>query len=317
MIGTRFAAGMLLACAMACGTPAAAQELAGELAAVAEAPAGRIGVAAMDLETGRALSLAGHVPFPMASTVKVAIAATYLSGVDKGRFNLDQLYRFGRAVPPAHELIERMLVRSDNRAADVLLQAVGGPEAVNAWLAHAGIHGQRMDRTIARLVLDDRGYTQRYYTPDMPRTPLEVAQSVTLSDDGEVKPAFVGDARDTSTPNAMVALLARLHEGALLSSASTRYLFDVMGRCVTGASRIRSALPAGTPVAHKTGTLAGVSDDVGIITLPNGHHLAVAIFAKGMRSEAERDHGIAAVARVLYDGFAPPEQAPVTLVTAP
>jgi beta-lactamase class A len=76
-----------------------------------------------------------------------------------------------------------------------------------------------------------------------------------------------------------------------------------MARCVTGSRRLKGMLPGGTPVAHKTGTLAGVSDDVGIITLPNGHHLAIAVFAKGMRSEWERDRSIAQLARLLYEGF--------------
>jgi len=160
-----------------------------------------------------------------------------------------------------------------------------------------------MDRTIARLVYDDRGRTGRILATNLPRTPLEVAQSATFNDDGEINPAFVGDARDTSTPAAMVHLLAKLHKGALLSARSTEYLFDVMARCVTGSRRLKGMLPAGTPVAHKTGTLAGVSDDVGIVTLPNGHHLAIAVFAKGMRSEWERDRSIAQLARLLYEGF--------------
>lgn len=280
--------------------------LADQIAAGAFSDAGRIGVAATDLETGETISYAGHDPFPMASTVKIAIAGAYLSGVDKGRFDLDQLYRFGRrgrAVASARQLIERMLIRSDNGAADILLKAVGGTDAVNNWLVRAGVRGAHMDRTIARLVYDDRGRTGRVMPANLPRTPLEVAQSATLNDDGEVNPAFVGDARDTATPSAMVRLLAKLHKGTLLSGESTHYLFTVMARCVTGPHRIKGKLPAGTLVAHKTGTLAGVSDDVGVITLPNGHHLAVALFAKGMRSEWERDRTIAQLARLLYDGF--------------
>ena len=78
-----------------------------------------------------------------------------------------------------------------------------------------------MDRTIAKLVYDDRGLTGRRFIPNMPQTPQEVAQSATFNADGEVSPAFVGDARDTSTPTAMVALLAKLHQGALLSAEST------------------------------------------------------------------------------------------------
>jgi beta-lactamase class A len=283
-----------------------APSFADQVAANAFSDEGRIGVAATDLETGETISYAGHDPFPMASTVKIAIAAAYLTGVDSGRFDLDQLYHFGRrgrAIATARELMERMLIRSDNVAADILLKAVGGTEAVNAWLIRAGVRGQRMDRTIARLVYDDRGRTGRVFAANLPRTPLEVAQSATFNDDGEVNPAFVGDARDTSTPAAMVHLLAKLHKGALLSARSTEYLFDVMARCVTGSRRLKGMLPGGTPVAHKTGTLAGVSDDVGIITLPNGHHLAIAVFAKGMRSEWERDRSIAQLARLLYEGF--------------
>lgn len=299
------------ACALAFAVPLQAQfaeppalpTLAQQLTILSEPGDGRMGIAAADLDTGETIALAGREPFPMASTVKVAIAATYLAGVDGGHFNLDQLYRYGRTVITARRLMELMLIRSDNGAADMLLHAVGGTEAVNAWLIRAGIRGQRMDRTIAKLVYDDRGRTGRHLAANMPQTPQEVAQSASFNADGEVNPAFVGDARDTSTPTAMVALLAKLHQGALLRPDSTSTLFDIMARCVTGSRRIKGMLPAGTPVAHKTGTLAGVSDDVGIVSLPNGHRLAVAIFAKGMRSDWERDRSIAQVARMLYDRF--------------
>jgi beta-lactamase class A len=284
--------------------PARQPNLAEQLSTIASIENGRLGIAATDLDSGETISSAGRDPFPMASTVKIAIAGAYLAGVDRGRFNLAQLYRYGRrSTATADQLLQRMLIRSDNAAADILLHAVGGTEAVNAWLSRGGIRGQRMDRTIAKLVYDDRGRPRHYLPANLPRTPLEVAQSATFNDDGEMNPAFVGDARDTSTPAAMVQLLARLHKGVLLSEASTQYLFDVMARCATGRSRIKGGLPAGTQVAHKTGTLAGVSDDVGIVTLPNGHHLAIAVFARGMRSEWERDARIAQLARVLYDGF--------------
>jgi beta-lactamase class A len=59
-------------------------------------------------------------------------------------------------------------------------------------------------------------------------------------------------------------------------------------------------LPDGTPVEHKTGTLTGLADDVGFITLPNGHRIAVAIFARG---GSNRPRTIAEAARAVYDGF--------------
>ena len=60
------------------------------------------------------------------------------------------------------------------------------------------------------------------------------------------------------------------------------------------------AAAAGTPVEHKTGTLNGLADDVGFITMPDGHRIAVAIFARG---GSNRPQAIAEAARAIYDGF--------------
>jgi beta-lactamase class A len=63
---------------------------------------------------------------------------------------------------------------------------------------------------------------------------------------------------------------------------------------------MKSLLPDGTRVEHKTGTLNGLTDDVGFITLPNGHRIAVAIFARG---GTNRPNAIAEAAKTVYDGF--------------
>jgi beta-lactamase class A len=285
--------------------------LSQRIAALAGTEAGRLGIAAQDLQTGQTVSFSGSDPFPMASTVKIAIAGTYLAGVDSGRLSLDQMFGRGRGSVSASHLLQAMLIRSDNGASDILLRAVGGPQAVDTWLQRAGVRGQRMDRTIARLVQDDRPPMKVVRTRYRDRHKRWHTRTVWVRANPGIRPAAASDARDTSTPAAMITLLAKLRQGALLGVDSTNYLFEVMARCVTGSHRIKGMLPAGTPVAHKTGTLAGVSNDVGIVTLPNGHHLAVAIFAHGMRSDAERNRSIAAAARLLYDGFSAMEQGAV------
>jgi beta-lactamase class A len=282
--------------------------LADRIASLVPSRAGRLGVAAQDLQTGQTIAFSGSDPFPMASTVKVAVAAAYLAGVDSGRLSLDQMFGHGRHALSASRLIELMLIRSDNGATDILLRALGGPQAVDRWLLQAGIRGQRMDRTIARLVQDDRPAVRAVKARYRDKRRRWHTKTVWVRANPQIRPAAASDARDTSTPAAMVSLLAKLRQGALLGQDSTNYLFDVMARCVTGRSRIKGMLPAGTPVAHKTGTLAGVTNDVGIVTLPNGHHVALAIFAHGMRSEGERAHSIAAAARLIYDGFTTMEQ---------
>lgn len=262
------------------------------IASLADGSQGRIGVAALDLKTGRSVNVLGDLPFPMASTSKVAIVATYLAGVDAGRFTLDQRFplmlpvgsrRFDgeAAVRPgasyaALDLIEMAITRSDNHATDALLAAVGGPSVVTRWVQQtAGISEFRLDRTIATLVRDD----------------------------GAVNPATMVDRRDSVTPLAMVRLLAGLREGKWLSASSRDVLMGAMSRTVTGRHRIKALLPEGTQVAHKTGTLSNTSSDIGFIRTADGRELALAIYVTGQGGKAGRDARIASLARAIYDGY--------------
>jgi len=317
-----FAAALLLLAA----PPATAQTLPPGLtervAAVAQVPAGKVGVYAVDLDTGATLSLNPDDRFPMASAVKLAIAATYLDGVDRGRWTLrtmhtldeagrvrsdgisDTLPHAGVALSGAN-LIELSLTVSDNTATDMLLKAVGGPAAVTRWLAAKRIDGQRVDRTIARLLIDVSGHTPDPALADGPALATFMPVEPWRTDDEKwpVNARFDADPRDTTTPRAMADLLVRLRRGALLKPASTTFLFDVLARCKTGGKRIKALLPAGTLWAHKTGTLPGISNDVGVLTLPNGHRVAVAALSYGIADPTARDTRIAEIGRVIFDGF--------------
>ena len=234
-----------------------------QLSSLVSGSSADVGIAAVDLNTGESLSIKGDTPFPMASTVKVAIAALYLSQVDHGQKTLDDTIHG----EPVRTLMNKMLIYSDNRAADVLFKDVGGPHAVHQWLSQNGVRGVRVDRTIAQLLAAKRD---------------------------------LWDTRDSSTPKAMVDLLRRIYKGELISPTSRNYLLSVMAKCHTGRNRMKSMLPAGTPVEHKTGTLNGLADDVGFISMPDGHRIAVAIFTRG---GSDRPRTIAAAARTIYDGF--------------
>jgi beta-lactamase class A len=118
--------------------------------------------------------------------------------------------------------------------------------------------------------------------------------------------AFYADPRDTATPNGMSRLLTMLWQGKALSRPGTELLLDIMRRCRTGDARIKGLLPPGTEVRHKTGTLGiGVTDDVGIITLPNdAGHVAISVFVKeATRPPADQERAIAHAARAVYDFF--------------
>jgi beta-lactamase class A len=253
----------LVAQPAAAATSASLVNLEQQLASMVAGKSSDVGIAALDLNTGETISIKGDTPFPMASTVKVAIAALYLSQVDKGQKTLDDTVH-GQSV---RTLMNKMLIYSDNHAADILFKDVGGPRAVHHYLTSNGIHGVRVDRTIAQLLAAKRD---------------------------------LWDARDSSTPKGMIELLKRIYKAEIISPKSRDYLLSVMAKCHTGRNRMKWLLPAGTPVEHKTGTLNGLSDDVGFISMPDGHRIAVAIFARG---GSNRPRTIAEAARTIYDGF--------------
>jgi beta-lactamase class A len=117
---------------------------------------------------------------------------------------------------------------------------------------------------------------------------------------------FLKDPRDTTTPDAMVALLELLQSGKALSPASTQLLLDHMENCRTGPRRLKGELPKGVVVAHKTGTFTRVAtNDAGIVRLPgNGGNLVVAIYLKASpRPIPEQERAIALAARALYRYF--------------
>ena len=270
---------MLAQPALAATSPAL-QTFEQQLRALIKEQSGDYGVAALDLETGELISVRGDEPFPMASTVKIAVAANYLAQVEHGRRSLDDRIS-GRS---ARSLIEAMMIHSDNRATDILMRDLGGPDTLHKWLAQQGVTGIRIDRNIAQLL----------------RSPRDL-----------------WDVKDSSTPKAMVELLRKIDSGQLLRPESRSYLLDLMSNCRTGKNRIPGLLPEGTPVAHKTGTLNGYTSDVGFITLHDGRRIAVAFFARG---GSNRPATIAWAARAIYDGFsrlAAPFRTPSTVFSAP
>ncbi len=268
-------------------------QLERRIAQIADGSEGRIGVAAIDLATGQEISILGDQRFPMASTSKIAIAATFLEGVDQGRWSLTSEFPLlwpvrsrpfsSRAAPvregeylSALQLIDLMITRSSNPATDALLAAIGGPDAVNDWARRAGLTEFSLDRDIATLVRDD----------------------------GEFDPATHIDVRDSATPEAMVQLLSGLYQGRWLSRESRAVIIDAMERCRTGTRRIPALMPDNVLVAHKTGSLNNTSSDIGILTAPDGRSIAVAIYVTGQGTRRNREARIASIARAIYDGYA-------------
>jgi beta-lactamase class A len=305
-------------------TDPALQRLEREIARLSIVSGGVVGVTAIHLETGRRVSMNGTDRFPMASTFKVPIAVQLLTRIDKGEVRLDQmieikqsdlhpgsgtladLFNKGGLALSVRNLMELMLLISDNSATDVMLRTAGGAEAVTARMRSLGIDGISVNRSTAQLIADWIGVTnlppEDQWSPAVFNTAFR-----TLSQEDRTAAAkrFETDTRDTSSPNGMAALLERIYHKDLLKPESAELLLDIMRRCRTGDSRLKGLLPEGTEVAHKTGTIGGTTNDVGIITLPdNAGHVAIAAFVKASQTDVPaRERAIAEIARAVHDFF--------------
>ena len=295
--------------------------------AIAKTAGGTVGVSVLHLESGRGASLHGNEPFPMASVFKIAVAVELSRRVDRGAVRLDQRIALApadmRAGGPLSEraphgditltvgeLLEAMLVDGDNTAADALMPLAGGPEVVTAQLDAAGLGDIRVDRPEIELAFDANGVAAPPPRAAWSLSAIGRALNAVPPDARrEAFARFLADPRDTATPDALVQLLRQVEEGRGLSPEGRDRLLALMTRTRPGAQRLKGNLPAGTVVAHRTGTGADFgkanicTNDVGVVTLPGGRgHLAIAVLIKGSdRSLAAREKAIAAIARAAYD----------------
>jgi beta-lactamase class A len=246
----------------------------------------RIGVAAVDLSTNRRVDYRSDERFIMCSTFKVLGAAAVLKRVDESKEKLDRFVRYGEAQLLSYAPVTREHVKeggmtlealcaaaveqSDNTAANLLLEAIGGPEKWTEFARSLGDKFSRLDHT----------------EPD-----LNIARP--------------GKEDDTTTPAAMCADLQRLFTSDFLSVASRTKLEGWMRQGQTGAMMIRAALPSDWQVGDKTGRSGdGVTNDIAIVRPPDGEPIFLAIYAVDPSETQEtRDKLVAEVAKIAIDGL--------------
>jgi beta-lactamase class A len=263
-----------------------AERLAERFKTLSGRAGGEVGVAVVHVESGRSVEFNAASPMPLFSVFKLPLAVAVLKDVEGGKLRLDQKVRVAAEdVAPGSqantelwgkpsertltELIELSISRSDNTSTDKLLQLVGGPAVVTERMRALGLRN------------------------------IEIRASVREFAAGlKVHP-------NTGTAADLTQLLARLQKGEVLQAPQTAVLLGAMERATTGLKRLRGDLPAGTPVADKTGSGSEgrVTNDVGLITLPDGRgRLAIAVLVSGSKLPvAEQEKLIAELARAAYD----------------
>lgn len=287
--------GLLITFLIPCGVMAQQDSLLRQqIVQLAKPVKGIVGVSILNIENRDTLFFNGNARLVLHSVMKFPIALTVLHLVDSGKLSLDQMihikkrdlpktysplrdkYPNGGVDVSIRDLLSYMVSLSDNDACDILLKVIDGPQTVQDYM----------------LRLKIRGIAIR-------ASELDMASSWELQYTNWCKPVE------------MTALLDLFYNGKILSSTNTAFLMKLMTDSSTGPKRIKGLLPAGTVVAHKTGTsptnnegLSPATNDVGIITLPNGKHLAIAVFVcNSTDDEATREGVIAKIAKAAYDFY--------------
>jgi len=254
---------------------------------------GRLGAYAIDTSDGRTLAYRACERFPMCSTFKVLLVGAVLHRVDAGTERLDRRVAYEPAALLEYAPVTRANVRhgsmtvralcaaaialSDNTAANLLLETVGGPPGVTRFVRSLGDRETRLDRT-----------------------------------EPSLDTAIPGDPRDTTTPRAMAHDLRAMLLGCALSGTSQRALDRWLADCKTGLTALRAGLPTTWHVGDKTGTggavnaigESGTRNDVAILRPPHRSPILVtAYLTRSNFSSAANNAALAAVGRAVADIF--------------
>lgn len=241
---------------------------------------GRLGVAALDTGSGKALSFRADERFPMCSTFKLIAVSAVLARADHGEERLDRdiAYGPGDLVDPApvarahlregsltmEALCAAAIEYSDNTAANLLLRELGGPQGATHFARSLGDDRTRIDR-------------------------IEPMANTCIP----------GDPRDTTTPSAMLSDLQSLTLRNALSKASRSRLTAWLANWKTPFPRIPAGLPVGWRSGNKMGTGSyGTVNDVAILWPPRRAPILVAAYYTGSNAPSTaRDAVLAEVGR--------------------
>ncbi len=230
------------------------------IAAIEKREGGRLGVAVLDAGGGPTLAYRAGERFPMCSTFKLLAAAAVLKRVDEGKEKLDRVIPYGPGdlleyapVTKAHvadggmtlgDLCAAAIDWSDNTAANLVLDAIGGPQGFTAFVRSIGDSTTRLDRNEPTL-----------------------------------NTAVPGDERDTTTPQAMAESVQKVLLGNVLSEGSRAQLEAWLIGDKVGDKRLRAGLPSSWGVGDKTGSGDhGRANVIAIIRPPGRAPLIAAVY---------------------------------------
>lgn len=256
-----------------------------EFAHLEENFGGRLGVDVYDTGSDLHFGYRSGERFPMCSTFKFMLVGAVLAQSMRAHAILERRIRYARhdlvtysPITGKHvgrgmtvsELCKAALQHSDNTAANLLIEMLGGVAAVTAFARSVGDTDFRLDRH-----------------------------------ETELNTSIPGDERDTSTPAAMGRSLRTLVLGDALHDRQRKLLKDWLRGNTTGGGRIRAGLPNNWEVGDKTGSGDyGTTNDIALIWPPKHSPISLAIYYTQGEATAElKEEVIASATRIMVSAL--------------
>lgn len=254
---------------------------------------GELGLYFLDLKTGAACAHNPNGIFPTASTFKVFLLAELFRQVKEGKFALtdryilqeeDKAYGSGMlrlfdtgAALTLRDLAMLMMKISDNTATDILFRLVTRDSIKENTLEPLGFTQTKCDLDCANLLAV-------CYQRGVGAPPAKVRPN--LRNSAAYTSAL--EKNDETSPKNMADMLQLIYQGKWVDEVACKQMLDIMKLC-DGNNRITKYLPAGTVVAHKTGSMDRVANDVGIVYTPQGDYILVMFYNGNTAAQEEYD----------------------------
>ena len=278
---------------------------------------GTIGIAARNFQTGEEINLNQDVIFPTASTLKTILLYELYRQVDQGkidptdRITIEDHYRVpgsgviqdldAGASLTIRDIATLMIVISDNTGTDIIFNMLG-KDAIQQAV-------QDLAMTSTSIPMGTWGLLcgLQNLDPNDPELTYETVKAKLRSADAPWDANAFKETpdNDITTPRDMVRLHDAIEQGEGISTAGREAVLDIMKRQKI-SERIPAHLPTGVVCAHKTGSLRGVRNDVGIIYPPGGPAYALAILTKGAPDGVAGTRLVGDVSKVIYEHYVGP-----------
>ncbi len=228
------------------------------------------GVAIWHIESGAKCDVNGAEPFPMASAFKIPILAAACQQLTEGGILLNFESGLQSTV---RDLLTLMIIISDNTATDIMVDFLGGAAVIEGYMRELGLPE-------ISFKLNCKDLLRCLFPPEVADLPRKELHKWTIENDvlREGLAFSRGVENNVSTANAMNALLHMMH-GDLFPEEIRAVAFDILHKQQFNI-RISRFLPLGVKVAHKTGTIGGIRNDCGIITIDDSNHVILTLFTE-------------------------------------